>query len=160
MGLLFSRFFFIAPVRAHAGAGLFLISSVTGSVFSSFSALVKAAGVLCSDFIFPFLVPNLAADFSVRWPVSLISTSRASVRFIRLHDFIQEHARGKTPFHETVSAEFAYAELASSSRFLMSLDAKCFSSLPVCVVENLAAVLCCLTACTHVSFFGSQGVLT
>jgi hypothetical protein len=138
-----------------------LISSLTGSVFSSFSALVKAAGVLCSDFIFPFLVPNLAADFSVRWPVSLISTSQASARFIRPHDFVQEHARDRTPFHaETVSAEFAYAELASSSHFLLSLDAKCFSSLPVYVVENLASVLCCLTACTHVSYFGYSAVRT
>jgi hypothetical protein len=31
--------------------------------------------------------------------------------------------------------------------FLLSLDAKCFSSLPVCVFENLASVLCCLTVC-------------
>jgi hypothetical protein len=43
-------------------------------------------------------------------------------------------------------------ELASSSRFPFSLDAKCFPLLLVCVVENLVSVLCCLAACTHVFF--------
>jgi hypothetical protein len=56
-------FSYVAPVfwiflhssGAHAGVGFFslLISPLTGSVFSSFSAPAKAAGVLCSDFIFP-----------------------------------------------------------------------------------------------------------
>jgi hypothetical protein len=102
MWLLFSQFFFIAPVRAHAG------SSLTGSVFSSFSALVKAAGVLWFDFIFYFLYRTLPL-------ISPYAGSHCSGIDLRDQRFFSPTCGGRWPILQVTGRSFHLVSRASSA---------------------------------------------